>query len=267
MRKNRTILFIIAAVFVLLVSCEKVIQLDLSSSTPQLVIQGNVYSVAGPYKVKISKTVNFDAANIYPAVTNATVTISDDTGQSETLSQIVDGTYATSNLLGLIGHTYTLTVEVDGKTYTASSTILPPAHIDSIYYKNSSFGGSETVALNFMNFPGKENYYRIIHFINGVQIIGFNAFSYKFDQPEEVVYSFMSTENDSTDTTNPSLKKGDTIDVWLESIDKGVYDYFRTAKSGSGQNVSPANPVSNISNGALGYFCACSVSKKSIIYR
>ena len=267
MRKNRAILFTIVAVSVLLVSCEKVIQLDLSSSTPQLVIQGNVYDNEGPYKVTFSKTVNFDASNVYPAVTNATVTISDDAGQSDTLTQTVAGTYATSSLQGSIGHIYTLTVKVDGKTYTASSTMLPPVRIDSIYYKNSLLGGSKSVALDFTNHPNKDNYYRVIHFINNVQVTGFNVFSYKSDLPEKVSYTFMSTENDATDTTNPSLEKGDIITVWLESLDKGVFDYFHTAKSGNGQNVSPANPVSNISNGAFGYFCACSVRKKSIIYR
>jgi hypothetical protein len=63
------------------------------------------------------------------------------------------------------------------------------------------------------------------------------------------------------------LKKGDTVTVWLETIDKGVFDYFRTAGSESGRNASPANPVSNISNGALGYFNASSVRKGSIIYQ
>ncbi len=266
MRKNRTIQFTIAAVSVLLISCQKVIQLDLGSSTPQLVIQGNVYNEPGPYEVQISKTVNFDALNIYPAVTNATVTINDNAGQSEVLSQTTDGTYVTSKLEGIIGRTYTLTVKVDEKTYTASSTIPNPVDIDTIYYKNSLFGGSELIALDFINRPDKENYYRVIHFVNDKRATGFSVFSENTDQVTRISYSFMSTS--STDTiSTPKLKKGDRIDVWFECIDKGVFDYFRSANSEGGQNASPANPVSNISNGALGYFNACSVSKRLIIYQ
>lgn len=267
MRKNKTIRFIIIALSVLFVSCQKVIHLDLSTSSSRIVIQGNVYDSAGPYKVTISKTVDFDQPNIYPAVTNATVTIKDNAGQSEVLSQGADGTYLTSKLQGKVGRTYTLTVTVDGKVYTASSTMPNPVNIDSIYYKSSVFGGSKLIALNFINPPNKENYYRVIHFINDVQVTGFNVFSDKTTQPEGVSYSFMSTKNDTTDTTDPILKKGNNVTAWLESIDKEVFDYFRTANSEGGQNVSPANPVSNISNGALGYFNACSVRKRSIIYQ
>ena len=61
------------------------------------------------------------------------------------------------------------------------------------------------------------------------------------------------------------LETGDEIIVWMESIDKGVYEYFRTAGRDGGQSSSPSNPTSNISNGALGYFNACSVRIKSII--
>ncbi|MDP4239871.1 MAG: DUF4249 domain-containing protein [Bacteroidota bacterium] len=266
MKKNRTILFLIVTVSVFFSSCQQVIQLDLDTSVPHLVIQGNVYDQAGPYKVKISKTVNFDAANIYPAVTNATVTISDNAGLSEVLSQDTAGTYITSKLHGKVGRTYILTVNVDGKTYTASSTMPVPAEIDSIYYKNSLFGGSQLIALDFINPPNKENYYRIIHFINDKQATGFSIFSKNTSQAEKTSYAFMSTNPRDT-TTTPKLKKGDKVAVWLECIDKGVFEYFRTANSEGGQNASPANPVSNISNGALGYFSACSVRKRQIVFQ
>jgi|WetSurMetagenome_2_1015567.scaffolds.fasta_scaffold37702_4 hypothetical protein len=54
-------------------------------------------------------------------------------------------------------------------------------------------------------------------------------------------------------------------ELWLECMDKFVYEYFRTAASECGQSALPANPTSNISNGTLGYFTACSVRTISII--
>jgi hypothetical protein len=266
MRKNRTILLTFVVISVLLSSCQKVIQLDLGTSVPQLVIQGNVYDQAGPYTVTLSKTVNFDAPNIYPPVTNATVTISDNAGNSEVLSQTVDGTYVTSALQGEIGRTYTMTVSVDGKTYTASSTMPEAVNIDSIYFKKALFGGSTLVAVNILNLPNKDNFYRVVNFVNDKQSTGFGVFSDNTSNAVIISYSFMPT----TDTTvgNPQkLTKGDKIEVWLECLDKGVFEYFRTANREGGQNASPANPVSNISNGALGYFNACSVRKDSITYQ
>jgi hypothetical protein len=261
MRKNRTILIILISATVFLSSCKKVIQLDLNTSVPQLVIQGNVYDQPGPYSVKISRTVNFDLPNIFPPVTNAKVTMKDNTGLSEELSQVTDGTYVTTSLEGVIGRTYTLSVIVDGKTYVASSTMPEAVLIDTIYMKKSIFGNTKMIALDFMNFPNKEKYYHFVHFINGVQDPGFSIFNDNTNQEVRISYSFMNPAN-----ATPKLVNGDKIEVWLECIDKGVYEYYRTANRDGGRSASPANPVSNISNGALGYFSACSVRKGVFIY-
>lgn len=266
MRKNRILFLTLIATAYLFTSCQKVIQLDLGSSVPLLVIQGNVYDVAGPYEIRISKTVNFDTPNIYPAVTNAIVTISDNKGNSEELSQSSAGTYVTSTLRGMPGRTYNLTVNVDGKAYTASSYMREGVHIDSVYFRNAIFGRRKLVALKFNNPSGQEYFYRVIHFVNDKQADGFNVFSENTSKVDTISYSFMATNSTPT-VANPLLVKGDIISVWLECVDKGVFEYFRTANSEGGQNASPANPVSNITNGALGYFSACSVSKDSIIYR
>jgi hypothetical protein len=51
------------------------------------------------------------------------------------------------------------------------------------------------------------------------------------------------------------------------SVDQGVYTYFYTLNQNTGRNSgAPANPVSNITNGALGYFNAYSVTTKKFIY-
>jgi hypothetical protein len=265
MRKYKTILIVLVLGLISLTSCQKIIHLDLSSSVPQLVIQGNIYDQAGPFVVTVSKTVDFDALNIYPAVTNASVSISDDAGNSEELSQGIDGTYVTSTTEGIPGRTYRLTVVVDGKTYSASSTMHEATTIDSTYFRDAPFGGAKLVAINFINLSGTENYYRVIHFLNGKQATAFSVFSENASQTDTVSYSFMAT-NVTPTITQPKLVKGDIIEVWLECLDKGVFDYFRTANSEGGQNASPANPVSNISNGAMGYFNACPVRKKQVIY-
>jgi hypothetical protein len=59
------------------------------------------------------------------------------------------------------------------------------------------------------------------------------------------------------------IERGDLVTVWLESIDKNVYDYFRTAGQDGSQSATPSNPISNISPSVLGYFNACSVTKKT----
>jgi len=240
-------------------SCQKVINLDLNSASPQIVIEGNVYDQPDPYTVKISQTVNFDESNVYPPVTGATVEISDDAGNSEVLTESSSGTYITSALQGVSGRTYTLTVVSKGKTYIATSTMPNPVNIDSIYLEKSMFGNEKLVSVNFNDPANINNYYRLIEFINNERQTGFNVTDDYLNQGKTIGYSFMTAGNDS------KLGTGDTVTVWLESIDKGVYEYFRTAGRDNGQSSSPSNPTSNINNGALGYFNACSVRSKTII--
>src|SRR5579871_6752178 len=127
-------------------ACKKVVDLHLNDAAPQIVIEGEVTNTKGPYSVKISKTVNFSADNVYPPVMGAAVTITDSTtGKSETLVPGADsGTYLTQHLIGTPNHTYTLNVTVDGKQYTATSRMPVPVFLDSV-----------TFALNF-DFSNKQ---------------------------------------------------------------------------------------------------------------
>ncbi|HBX52576.1 MAG: hypothetical protein A2W98_10030 [Bacteroidetes bacterium GWF2_33_38] len=259
MKYNITIAITFFVLIIVFSSCQKVINLDLNSASPQIVIEGNVYDQSGPYLVKISQTVNFDESNVYSPVTGAIVEISDNDGNSEILTEPSSGSYITSALQGVSGRTYTLTVISKGKTYTASSTMPNPVNIDSIYLEKNMFGNEKIVSVNFTDPVNISNYYHLIEFINNGRQTGFNVTDDNLNQGEIISYSFMSAGNVS------KLETGDNVTVWLESIDENVYEYFRTAGRDGGQSSSPSNPTSNISNGALGYFNACSVRTISII--
>ena len=63
----------------------------------------------------------------------------------------------------------------------------------------------------------------------------------------------------------------DTVTVELLSLNKDTYDYYNTLIAGSSgpggmmSSSTPANPVSNISNSAMGYFGVYSINSKTII--
>jgi hypothetical protein len=260
MNRHILSLFNLIVAAMLLSSCERVIDLKLNASSSQIVIAGNVYDQIGPYFVQISKSVNFDQSNSYPAVSGATVIISDNTGNIDTLTESLPGIYKTSSLKGVPGRTYQLSVYAQGKRYTAVSTMPPPVRMDSIYFSRSIFGNEEQITVDFVDPSNTDNYYRLIGFINDLQESDISILSDQLFQGKSISYSMMARDSDSP------FKKGDKVAVWLESIDKNVFEYFRTAGREGGQSASPANPTSNISNGALGYFNACAVRKKSIVY-
>ena len=241
--------------FLFLTSCEKVIHLDLNTSTPKIVIQGNIYDEPGPYQVKISSSVNFDDASEYPPVSGAIVLISDNSGQAEVLSESMPGTYKSSKIRAYADRSYSLSVKTGGKVFKAESNMPQGVEIDSIYFTKSPFSGDKITTIRFNDPPNTKNYYRIIYFVNDIQQKEFYVLSDDIFQGTKIVYSLMPRGSEI------KLAEGDKVTVWLEAVDNGVYEYFRTAVTEGGQSASPSNPVSNISNGALGYFNACSVRK------
>jgi hypothetical protein len=258
-RLKETFCFVFAAAFLSLTSCEKVIQLNLNNSTPRVVIQADIYDHPGPYYVRISKSVNFDQSSVYPPVTGARVELSDNSGQSEVLMETVSGTYLTSNFRGIPGRTYQLKVRTGNETFQSTAVMPYVVKPDSIYFSVSPFSGDKVTTIKFTDPPLTKNYYRLIYIVNNVQINAIYLLDDELFQGSVIRYSLMPRGYAI------NLENGTNVVVWLESIDQNVYEYYRTSVTEGGQSASPSNPVSNISNGALGYFNACSERKISRI--
>jgi len=63
--------------------------------------------------------------------TNAIIEISDGIS-SEQLTYIGKGVYSGSSILGEVGNTYSITIDINGTIYNAVSTMLPPATLKDI---------------------------------------------------------------------------------------------------------------------------------------
>lgn len=239
-------------------SCQKEIAIDLNSAEPKIVIEAEISDQPASCKVKLSKTVNFSESNIFPAVSGALVMISDNTGNSETLIEASSGIYTSSTLQGVPGRVYTLVVTDAEKEYRAVSTMSFPVNIDTLTVEKSFFGNQRFINVEFQDPAGTANQYRFIKTTNGIL--------------EKSIYITNDYLQDGNNFSLPlfsedSVVKGDTVTVKLQSVDTGVYEYFRTLSqlSGGDPSQSPANPLSNLTNGALGYFNAYSVRVKTIV--
>lgn len=250
---------LIALSGLMLSSCTRVIDIDLNSKAPQIVIEGKISNEAGPYQIKISKTVNFSETNKFPAVTNAMVIVTDDIGTIDTLVQPERGVYQTSKVIGTPGRTYTLKVAIDGKSYVSICKMPEVTNLDSLYLTKNPFDfGSELKSVSvpiFQDKSGVANYYRFIEYHNNKKITGLQLLDDKFA--------------DGSYIENPlfgSIEKrvvNDSITVELLCLDKAVFEYFQSIPISGGP--VPANPNSNISGGCLGYFSAFIISRKKIV--
>lgn len=261
--KYAAIALLSAVLFFFCDSCQKTVTLDLNTAPAQIVIQGEVTNAAGPYTVTINQTTGFYEDNIFPAISGASVKISDGQGVTDSLTETSPGTYTTHVLQGQPGNTYTLTVFALQTTYTAVSTMPQPVPLDSVTFQNSTRLRKTTITAlaNFQDPGGVKNYYQFIQYINGVQ---FTKSIYVFDDRlSDGRYISYNLRMDST-----YLSIGDQVKVVMNCIDENVYNYFYQLNQSSSTGVfnttaAPANPSTNISNGSYGYFSAHTTNSRT----
>lgn len=256
---KQAVLFFSMLTLIVLSSCEKVIDIDLNSEDPKVVIEAYFYEGDSTHTVTITKTLNFDETQAFPQVNNATVTISDNLGNTAAFISNGDGTYTLNNFPGIGGRTYTLTVLVDGKTYTAQSVMAQPVIMDDLLVDLIPFGQDtfKTVVPVFQDPGGIANYYSYHVFQNGIRRGDINLQDDQFIDGNISLQPLFLSE----------LNLGDTIRVDMFGIDKPIWQYFNQLEVNTTSGTTPANPVSNFSGGCMGFFSARTINSKTIVYQ
>ena len=254
-------------------NCQKVVVIDLNQANPKLVIDANISDQPGPYNIILSKSGNyFEPTLTFPPVSNGLVIVSDDLGNIDTLKESATvGIYKSSSLVGQPGRTYMLNITSNGNKYTAVSSMPAKVYIDSLFYlKRQNPRSGEPgydIYITFKDPPEQGNYYRLnVH-------AGYLIPSDSIDGRRYRLYSDKLTNgSEMTERVRAGrlITTGDTIFVDLLSIDKSTYDYFNTLRDilssdGAATSLAPANPNTNLSNSALGYFAAYTIDRKTII--
>ncbi len=253
--------YILFAAIVGLSACTKVIEVDIDQAPARVVIEGEVTDGVGPHIVHLSKSVGISDANTFPEVQGAFVRIADDEGNADTLLETAPGYYATQNLLGRPTHSYTLTVTVGAETFTATSTMPVLVPMDTVFNLNASiFGQTRYPVIVLLQDPGGEkNQYRFITSVNGNRQSGSISQNDDFFNGQGAQIFLQGV--------GANVSVGDTIRLDMQCIDGSVYEYFSSFGSGGGPGGSsaPANPYTNITGGAMGYFNACATDAKTIV--
>jgi hypothetical protein len=251
-------------IMLLLSGCEKVINVDLNEASPHIVIEGVISDSIGPYMVKISKSGSYFNQPELPAVSNAQVIITNDAGTTDTLKETEPGHYVTSKIRGIPGTTYTLNVLAGSEKYTAISTMHSHVNIDSLRIEKDASGGfifggrGSNVSIHcFFKDPPEKNFYRIKVYANDTT----STENYR-------LYDDQYTNGEVTELRVTRATAGDKYLIELYSLDMQTYEYYRTLEDILRSNpifgTTPANPNTNLSNGALGYFGACSISTTTL---
>lgn len=266
--KLKNTIFILMITGLTLSSCTEIIDIDINSSDPEIVVEATIGENEFA-EVAISRSIGLNEAVSFQPVENATVTISDQNGNRETLTEITAGIYVSTTLVGETGKKYSLQIQAGEHNISSVSTIPGHVPIDSFKVENSIYPGGGPpvfpgqkapfyeIKVNYTDPVNEKNYYRFILYVNDKP------------QPNNYIYDDRLTNGNAQETFmiiyNENLGDGDKIKVEMQCIDKLVYDYFSSisnAGGGPGGSSTPANPYTNLTGTVLGYFSAHTVERK-----
>lgn len=313
----RKIVLIIIPLVVLFIRCEKEVKIDIPGYKKNLVIDGFIETGQPPF-VLLSTSKDIYAPTdlnsfLSGFVSGATVTVSDGTTTvqldeictnnlppgTEALAAQIFGVpeselgnyhlcaYTTFNplMFGQVGKTYDLKVVSDGKTYTASTKILVPTALNSVYWKAENsvpdYGYSyawltdppekydaykwEVKRIN-KNSDGtprdanfKETYSPVFddEFFNGL------TFEFSYENP-------MSWDDEGLDDKYRGYyHKGDSVVIKFSKMDRNVFDFmekkYMQIQTGGNPFASPTSIPTNIAGGALGVWAGYSPSYDTLV--
>jgi len=265
----RRLLIIVLVSSFIVTSCEKVIDVNLDNAEKKYVIEGILTDQAGQCEVTITQTKNFNEDNTFTPVTGATVNITDNsTGITTALGEEPGGVYKHATLAGTFGKTYTLRVSINGTDYTASSTMPQLVNMDTIYVSDDTWFDGKAIKMSNVEYDdpaGSANYYKFVRYLNGVKT---KRVFINNDDLSDGRHATATLFVDGNDNEEDKLESGDTMRIDMLCIDAAVYKYWYSldqSATGQAQSAAPANPVTNISGGALGYFSAHTFQTKTMI--
>ncbi len=250
-------------------ACEKVIEINLADAKPVIVIEATITNGKEPFTVLISKTSPYFGTLKKELVSGARVSLRSDNGKPRYFTEQSPGIYKMEKITAFVNNWFIVDVDYDGVTYSARSYLhaqVPIVDVTISHFDGLGFFDSGYKINCFIRDPANiENFYRIKVYIEGKAVNNdgeIDLYSDKlFDGKVIGLVQHSSTVFQETDV----------VTVELQAIDQAAYDYFSTLENITGiemiQSASPANPISNFSNGALGYFSAYSVDRKTVVIK
>ena len=187
--------------------------------------------------------------------------------------------YAT-RMFVVIGKTYSLSIEAEGKKLSATTSIPQPIPLDSLWWIPHPNPEKDSLVVFWVRYtdpPGERNYSRYFTkrnrepFFPGYFLSVFNDEFFNGESFNFPLERGQDKDDERDFNTYGYFEKGDRIIVKWCSIDKAHFDFWRTleeSKLHGGNNPfgSPVKIISNI-NGGLGIWGGYGVSYDTLIVK
>lgn len=268
---------------VMAASCTERMDIELGNSDTKLIVYGSITTDTMSHCIRLTQSVPFYSNTPPQPVKNATVYIMEGNNRLDLTESVNDpGCYYTSNdVFGKSAQTYGLHIEnvnIGGKTEFVAETQMPELiegyqtkYLDSINVTfNKNWNG--WVINGWAKEPQNiRNYYMFRVKINDV------LYSDSLSNLVLVDDKFFNGNNTSGAAfyfipEKDTLKVGYRVTLELCAIPFDYFLYLREALQASRPQFPlfsppPANPRTNISNGALGYFSAYAIIRVSYVMK
>lgn len=247
---------------VFFISCEEVIEVDLSTAAPKLVIDAAINwqkgTTGADQKIILSTTTGF-YNTVIPKVSGAIVSVKSSGNSTYLFTEVPNtGEYKCSNFQPIAGETYTLNVVYKGETYTATETLQSVSAIETVTQKNNGgFSGKDfEIEVTFKD-PLAKNFYMAKFFPDIYKSPSYSILRDEFTNGN--VKNWLFSDSD--------LKVGSVIAITHYGVSESYYNYMNklisissTSGGGSPFQTPPATVRGNIvnqtktDNYALGFF-------------
>jgi hypothetical protein len=253
-------------------SCEDVVNVDLNTAAPRLVIDASINWEKGTdgslQTIRLTTTTGFYETQV-PVVSNATVTV---TNSANTVFEFIEqpgtGHYICSNFIPVIGETYTLAVFSGGQLYTATETLIGAPDITTVEQEDDGgFSGEDKQIKFFFDDNGTEDNFYMTGFETNITVFPeYFVFDDEFTQGQQNFGLYISED----------LEAGDSMTFSLYGISERYMNYMsiliEVSEGGGGPWSTPPTNVrgnlinqTNPDNFALGYFRLGEVDKMDYV--
>ena len=259
-----TKIFKIGLICLLLMSCEDVIEVNLKTAEPRLVIEASLNWIKGTngntQVIRLSLTAPyFDDA--VPAATGATVTVTD--LNNNTFSFIEEGNtgiYKNLSFIPVLNGIYNLTINYNSEVYTATETLMSVTPVEFVEQKNDGgFSGEEIEIKAYYTDPsGIDNYYLFEFLVIDDNTLSLEVYDDEFTDGNQIFAFYSSEDIESGDEIiirnfGISERGYEFLNILLQQTDDNSGDPFETQPATvRGNCVNQTNP----NNYPLGYFRA-----------
>lgn len=253
-------------------SCEKSIKWELQNSDNEyFIVEGIITNEYKNQKIVITKSF-YDINDTGANVLGANVSVYDGfTRFSFSEDSLSPGVYySDEKFIGVVNRIYSLNIILNDKTYSAVTEMLPVIDYEPISYVFDSIIGLYA----FTNYPSQFSFDEDAMYI--IEIDRSNTLEYAdsaYNAIHSVLYFYTLTSLDVTELFMPQSEliyfpQGSVITERKFSLTPAHAQFYRsllleTTWRGGVFDLDQGNVTTNLTNGALGFFGACSVIEKT----